>query len=367
MRAKGKKKPKILNLLIAVALGGAIGFFIGKFGLQAGKSLPSEMIWIWAITLIPSFFFVIGFHEAGHAVAGISQKFDFRMYVVGPFMWDKEKDGWKFKWNKNVNTAGGLVICLPTQTKNLKKNFAIYAAGGPLASLLLTLVSFTIYLLLRPLTVSYFFSFVSFLSFLIFVATILPFQAGGFTSDGGRILNLIRGGDKSRFELLILKIITETTGGKRPSLLNLEELTEASSLATKLNAPFGVYIHGYFYQAMWDRGDLVAAEKYLDDYVSEIDRVPPGIDSIVWMDAAFFYAFAKNDLEKATYYWNQFKPSAMIPKAQVLATEAAIHKLKGESEGTVSKIKMAIDELPNMLDKGLAIALKERLLQLQSF
>jgi hypothetical protein len=367
MSTVGKKKPKILNFLLVVILSGVFGFFIGKFGFQAGKTLPTNVIWIWSISFIPVFFFVIGFHEAGHAVAGISQKFDFKMYVVGPFMWDKEQDGWKFKWNKNVNTSGGMVICLPTQTHNLKKSFSIFAAGGPLASLVLTLISFLVYLLLRPLTVSYFFSFIGFFSLLIFVVTILPFRTGGFTSDGGRILNLLRGGDKSRFELLMLKIITETTGGKRPSLLNLEELTEASSLATKLKAPFGVYIHGYFYQAMWDRGDLVAAEKHLEDYMNEIDQIPPGLNNSVWMEAAFFYANAKNDLEKATFYWNKFKPSSMIPQAQVLATEAMIGKLNGEKEYSLSKSKMAMEQLPNMLDKGLAVVMKERLVQMQSF
>jgi hypothetical protein len=135
MSTVGKKKPKILNFLLVVILSGVFGFFIGKFGFQAGKTLPTNVIWIWSISFIPVFFFVIGFHEAGHAVAGISQKFDFKMYVVGPFMWDKEQDGWKFKWNKNVNTSGGMVICLPTQTHNLKKSFSIFAAGGPLAGI----------------------------------------------------------------------------------------------------------------------------------------------------------------------------------------------------------------------------------------
>jgi hypothetical protein len=118
---------------------------------------------------------------------------------------------------------------------------------------------------------------------------------------------------------------------------------------------------------MWDRGDLVAAEKHLEDYMNEIDQIPPGLNNSVWMEAAFFYANAKNDLEKATFYWNKFKPSSMIPQAQVLATEAMIGKLKGEKEYSLSKSKMAMEQLPNMLDKGLAVVMKERLVQMQSF
>jgi uncharacterized membrane protein len=84
---------------------------------------------------VPLFFIVIGVHAAGHAVAGVWVNFDFKMYVVGPFMWEKELTGWKFKWNKNVNTFGGMAICLPVRTENLPIRFSIYAPSGPIASL----------------------------------------------------------------------------------------------------------------------------------------------------------------------------------------------------------------------------------------
>jgi hypothetical protein len=366
MSAIGKKKPKILNFLLVVILSGVFGFFIGKFGFQAGKTLPTNVIWIWAISFIPVFFFVIGFHEAGHAVAGISQQFDFRMYVVGPFMWVKEEGGWKFKWNKNVNTSGGMVICLPTGTNDLKRRFTIYAAGGPVASLVLALVGWLIFKLTAPEIISHLFLMMAAFSILIFLVTALPFHAGGFTSDGGRILNLQRGGGASRFEMLILKIISETTGGLRPSQLNWVELEEANALAKKLNAPFGVYVYGYFHQAAWDKGDIEAAERHLLDYVNEIDAMPDGIKNAVWCDAAFFYAFAKRDLDKAMYYWKRFKPSAVMPKASVLATELAIERLKNSGASNHAKLEIALGELPNMLDKGVAAVLKERLLALKS-
>ncbi|MFM8744893.1 MAG: site-2 protease family protein, partial [Cytophagales bacterium] len=298
-----KNKSKVLPTVIMMATGGAIGFAAAYYGMEAGNKLPGEVVLLLAIAAVPVFFFVVGIHEAGHAFAGVWQKFDFRMYVIGPFLWDKEQDGWKFKWNKNVNTAGGMVICLPTGTYDLKKRFTIYAAGGPLASLLLMLTAMLLFRIAAPLTISYVFFLIAAFSFLIFLVTALPFHTGGFTSDGGRILNLQRGGDISRFEMLVLKIVSETTGGLRPSLLNWAELEEASALAKKLNAPFGVYLHSYFHQSAWDRGDIDAAEKHLLSYVDEINAMPDGIRNVVWCDAAFFYAFAKHDLDKAMYYW----------------------------------------------------------------
>lgn len=358
-----------------MAISGTAGYLAASLGIEAASALPKIVLLSLIILFVPAFFFVIGFHEGGHALAGIWVKFDFRMYVVGPFMWEKEEIGWKFKWNKNVNISGGMVVCLPTGIENIKNRFSVYAGGGPLASLLLTGLAYSLFKFTLPpssneqvalFTVAYFFFLIAFLSLIIFIATSLPFHVGGFSSDGARILHLQRGGDKARFEILILKIMSSSTGGMRPSLLDSTELDEAQVLAKKLNAPFGVYLHNYFHQSTWDKGDLEAAEKHLLNYISEIDSIPDGIRSAVWLDAAFFYAHAKKDIEQATQYWNQFKPSAIIPKAQILATEAALSSLKSEKENTVLKIESALKELVNMMDRGIAVSLRDKLNQMKT-
>ena len=86
---------------------------------------------------------------------------------------------------------------------------------------------------------------------------------------------------------------------------------------------------------------------------------------MVWLDAAFFYSFGKNDLSEALIYWDRFKPATLTSKAEVLATEAAISYLKGEKELTQLKIKESMGELGNMLDKGISIALHDKLLELK--
>jgi hypothetical protein len=344
-----------------ISIGGGVGFLAGKVGYQVGVALSENVIILWAVLFIPAFFLVVGFHEAGHALAGILVKFDFRMYVVGPFMWEKGEASWKFKWNKNVNTAGGVVLCMPTGSENLKNRFSIYAGGGPIASLVLAGLSYLIYYVLSPFVIGYLFLLIVFLSLVIFLVTIIPLHMGGFTSDGGRVLNLQRGGDKARFELLILKIISSSAGGLRPSLLNTTELEEALTLAKKLQAPFGVYLHSYFHQAAWDLGDLEAAEKHLSNYVSEIESIPAGIKNAVWLDAAFFFALAKKDIARADYYWNQFTPSAIIPKAQIFATEAAMLSLKNQREDSIIKLESSIKEMPNILDRGIGVALLEKM------
>jgi hypothetical protein len=380
MPMKKNNIQKIITLLALVMLGAVAGFFIGKLGHSFGQNaketaLPSSVMIALPFLFIISFLIVIAIHEGGHALAGVWMKFDFRMYVVGPFIWSKEQTGWQFKWNKNVNTAGGMVVCMPIGSENLSKRFSIYAAGGPAASLVLAGFAYTIVFLLSSIEsvggasiqiFHFFFLITALLSLMIFIVTSIPMHMGGFYSDGARILRLNRGGDKARFDILTLKIITSSAGGIRPKLLNISDLEEASALANQLNEPFGVYLLSYFHQAAFDTGEIEKAEKYLLEYIAQADAIPVGIRNAVWLDAAFFYAIAKNDTEKSNFYWNQFKPTAMIPKAQVFATDAAMSYLKNDLEKTKSAIESAIKELPDMLDKGVAIALEEKMLNLKS-
>lgn len=136
---------KVFTTALLALAGAGVGFMAAKLGMDSAKSGDLSSVIAIVLFFLPVFFLVVGFHEAGHAIAGRWVSFDFRMYVVGPFMWDKEEAGWKFKWNKNVNLSGGMVICLPTTSENLANRFSIYALGGPAASLVLTLLTFVIH------------------------------------------------------------------------------------------------------------------------------------------------------------------------------------------------------------------------------
>ena len=372
-------KAKLLNKYFAftffLIFSAVLGYFIGKHGVHLAADVP-KLVKMWVVFLfIPTFFLVIGIHEAGHALVGVLLKFDFRMYAVGPFMWSKEINGWKFKWNKNVNTAGGMVICLPTGSENLAKRFSLYALGGPLASLAFSIGA---YLLFRAIefqpsvsmiftgVAKYFSLLLSLFSFLILLITIIPFRMGGFSSDGARALQLLLGGDKARFEVLLLKIIGSSTSGIRPCLLNREELKEAELLAEKTGAFLGIYISGIQHQVEFDGGSLVKAEEYILKYVVNADKIPDGLRNSVWVDAAFFFAFGRKDLEKAMFFWNKFHPSAILAKAQILAADAAINTLKGNYASAREKIQASRAELPNMLDKGVSLAIADKLTELEN-
>lgn len=363
---KKNKLSRVITIIVSMAVGGAVGVLGAMVGGKAASEVPASVMVLLALLFIPAFFFVIAVHEAGHAWAGVRMNFDFRTHVVGPFLWDKQPDGWKFKWNKNINTSGGLVICIPVGTDNLAKRFSFYAAGGPLASLLLALVAYglaqvpALFDAAWP-AFTYIMMMIAILSAGIFLVTALPMHAGGFSSDGARVLRFVRGGDTARFEVLMLKMVSSSMAGVRPGQLNQAELNEAHALGAKLQSPMAVYVSYYLYKSALDRNDLETATAYLNEYLQAADEVPEGMRGSVWLEAAFYYAAVLGDLTKADEYFALYKPSALTPLAVEYATRAAMAKLKGAQDDFDSWIAKAEQALPAMMDKGAMPLVAERI------
>lgn len=353
--------------------GGAVGYFGAQMGLQAAKHLPPMVSLSLLLLLVPSFFLVIALHEAGHAVMGQWVHFDFRFYVVGPFMWEKENGSWKFKWNKNVNLSGGMVLCLPTDSHNLSKRFAWYAAGGPLASLLTAALFLFFYILLNTFPspnlylqlITLWMWLLFFLSMVIFVITAIPFHTNGFSSDGARVLRLSRGGDTAAVEVMLLKVIASSCSGVRPSHLSRSEMEASFAVAEKIKAPMGLYFHYYLFYHAFDSQALEFAEEQLTQYLNKADNIPAGLRAGIFLDAAFFYAVGKKDLEKAMEYFSRFQPSALIAKSTVLAVEASLAILKNERQEALHLIDKAFEEMPKALDRGITRFMKEKLVSMK--
>ncbi len=374
MKKKKNNLTRVITIAIMFVAGGGIGYLGAIVGGKAAASLAAPVMIALALLFIPAFFLVIAMHEGGHAWAGVRMNFDFRTYVVGPFLWDKQQDGWKFMWNKNINTSGGLVICIPTGTDNLAKRFSFYAAGGPLSSLVFAGVSLGVFLVGRHYLGQsvasqifiYFWLMTAFLSVMIFLVTAVPLHAGGFSSDGARVLRFMRGGDVARFEVLLLKILSSSMAGIRPRQFNKAELQEAHELATKLDAPMAVYVSYLYYQFALDSGEIEEAELHLNEYLARAEEVPEGMRGSVWLEAAFFYAVVRQELMKAEEYLSRYKPSALIPLAVEYATRAAIARMKNEHTGFQSWIEKAERALPDMMDRGVMQVVRERIDQMKA-
>lgn len=364
------KKKKLVNLILGflggVLIGATVAYLIA-FVLVDPKAEVSQPLY-YKLLLVPiavlSLWVVIVIHELGHILAGFTQQFEFRFISAGPVMVEKELGRLRLKKNTNFNTFGGVALCLPIGQDKLRKRFAVFAAGGPLASLVfgcvLVLAFFFLSFdksILSDYLMESFLLISCTLSFCIGLVTIIPMHSEGFTSDGGRILNLLRGGYAGEIESALLVAITQATSGIRPSLIDPHPLIEAVNFP--IESPMKPYLHGFLYNHFQDLGDLEKAGRYLDDYLGGIDYIPKGYQASVHLEKAWFEAFHHGNVAPGKEVLANEKFGVMVPKSQVLRVEAAIAFVEGNRILASSKAKEAIKELPKLVDKGAAIAEKE--------
>lgn len=202
-----------LQLIVGFALGGSTYFFIPK--RQPGEAhLP-----LWQALLVPFvfaalFFFVLAFHEFGHFVGGKLAGMRFLLFIVGPLRIHRAGEAVKVGFNRSLQLAGGLCGMVPADTTNLIPRMAILVAGGPTASVVLSLVAA---LLLRAAIGPRDILFgLTFFSGLIALATLLPMKTGSFYTDGSRLLMLWKGGPAAERWAALASLIGQAQAGIRP-------------------------------------------------------------------------------------------------------------------------------------------------------
>lgn len=354
---------KVVGILVMVGAGMLVGYSAARFFAQGQAAAP--LPWEQKLAVVPIFvvaiFIGLALHELGHVIAGLMVGFKFRMYIVGPLMIEREEGRLRFKWNRNLNLFGGMALCLPQDAWQLARRFIWFASGGPLASLLWTALATGLFFLLNGeligfwgFATSIFFGLSAVFSGMIFVVTVIPMQAGGFYTDGARVLNLSRGGHQANLEVTLLTLSIQLMSGIRPR--ELSEPMFLSALALPVETPFKAYLHSilhyhYLYQ---DKTSLAADQ--LAHYESYLAKIPTGYQATVWLDKAYFAAMIEQDAAKAQGYFAQAKIGAVITPAKVLRVEAAIALADQNYPLARQKAQQAIQALPKSMDKGTAVA-----------
>lgn len=345
---------KIVVFVLMLLAGVVLGYLLTHF-LQGGSeaavrpSIPKAYKLSLLLCLPLIFLLVVGVHELGHVALGLTQKFNFFGLTVGPLSWKSDDAGRiRFKWNTNLNVAGGVAIMLPDGAEDLRKRFMWFAAGGPLASLLLAGV-FYLPVLMGWLDDLIFLRLLCFaiagMSIAIFVATILPFRAGGFASDGLRILTFARNGTTAKADLTGLRALAHLRAGKPHAELPVEDMAEVSA-NQDVPAQQRVTIDYYRYLHALGTGDIAAAASLYDSVMDRLDVYPAGSSGGFYLEKALFEAKYRSNLPAAEAAMEEVTDSPFTEAVSVHLAKAAIAELKGDFAGLA-------DELPG-IEAGLA-------------
>lgn len=350
-------------LLALALLCGAVGLLIGRhLGHAARPAAAGGKPWLAVgalLVLLPLGWLVaVGLHELGHALMGRREGFRFHWLAVGPFKWKMLGGRLRFEWNKDLNTAGGMVLSTPTGDHDLRRRFMAFAAGGPLGSAVWAGLALGAYALL-PAPASEVGRLLRLglgasggLSALLAVLTLVPMHTGGFYSDGARVLNLWRDGAAGQFEMAVVSALARSVAGVRPRELSRTLLEAAAARPEEL--PFKLYVHYFLYLAALDAGQLEPAAHHLAEYRQRLVHTPAALQGTGWLESAFFAAAYQHDLAAARAFMAQARPSAHIAADVWPRAEAALARLAGDAGRARAQAQAALHALPDNLDQGSA-------------
>lgn len=303
---------------------------------------------------------VVGVHELGHVAAGSWQRFQFYGLTVGPFAWKPDATGkTRFHWNKSLNLAGGVAIMLPEGAEDLRHRFMWFAAGGPLASLLLVGVAYGLSQLITPPHFVYFLLItISFFSLAIFIATILPFRAGGFASDGLRILTFARNGPTAAADLAGLQAAAHLRSGRPHSELPVNDF---EAVVNDENVPeqqrttmnYYRYLHALASGNIDEAADLYAA------VMAGLDNYPAGTHGTFHLEQAFFEAHYRHNLPAAEAALARNTEGPFTEPLSVHIAQAAIAALRNDRQTLAPLLPVIEAALPRTMDQSRVPLIKE--------
>jgi hypothetical protein len=170
------------------------------------------------VALLGAVWAALATHELGHVIAGRSQGFVFRLLAVGPIWVERSAEGrYVVRFNRSAVAWGGRTRMYPIDAGRLVCRYAVFVAGGPIASALLALAAWGGEVFCPHGMGERFFAPLALGSLAVVIGTTQPFGAGiGLLSDGGALRVLLGGGDRAARAAALLALAGAMVTGVRP-------------------------------------------------------------------------------------------------------------------------------------------------------
>lgn len=368
MTAKTKAKPGkfratgfflALMLVSAFAGYGISTFFMKMPGVKA--SLPAFNIFD-ALAMLLLILVVLAIHELGHLIGGFSRGMKFLLFIVGPFQWIKTSDGIRFSLVFNLGSFGGLAAATPNPDQEFSPQMKRMVIGGPLASMLLTMVCVSIGMLL-PGKPGYYFYFVGGFSFLIFLVTAIPFRAGGFMSDGMQLLELMRGGVGVEERQTIINLMMQSMAGTRPRDLD-QNVIDRMLQFESLDPMRQVIARFYAYLSKTDRGEQELAGRHIEWLERHIEQYPQGFRQSLTLEICLHYIL-QGKLEDAGH-WMKKSAGGIVDESRRALVEAELALLENDKPRAGKALEKARKAIGRSYDNGMRIMTEDQLRQAEA-
>ena len=317
--------------------------FFGTMLSPVGASATFSLLLVWL-----ALYCAVIIHELGHVIAGLAVRFQTNFLIIYPFRFTRTRTGWAVRREKLVSVSGAASM-LPQSFENLRPRLMIYVLGGPAANLLT-------FLLLRawlpnvaqaPNQTILFLESLANMSLFLGAANLLPFQAGGFQSDGARVLMAAAKEQKFLRWYALVRLGTAMAGGTRARDLDPAVIQQALELNDSSGDGMRANLIAYSWAA--DREDVAAAAAYLEKCLAYADKLPNRTRCFLMLEAAVLQGWYREDAGRAVHWLNLAGTARKrLPAVYRLRPEIAVAWADGHSAEAEARLQEAIAEVRKM-------------------
>jgi len=360
------RKPS-LGALVSATLTGAAGGLVGYFVATGLVGIPGIDDWFrrtlgslnaWDLLAIPLLaLLVIAIHEIGHLLGGLSQGMRFLLLIFGPFQWYATAAGIRFRWVTNLGQMGGMAATVPVRMEHVGRQMLPMAAGGPVASLLLTGAAVLLSSAATGRPAGYA-AIVALLSLMIFLVTAIPFRAGGFMSDGMQVIELARGGGAVMERTHLMQVLASSLAGVRPrdwdpALVARIESMESSEPLRQLACWM------LLLQRAMDGGEPSRARQLAAQLAARSEQYPDGFRQSLHIELVLEAAL-RQDLASAEQHLALTR-GGVTERSRLELARALVCMLRGETEAAATHVETGRKALGRAMDPGTAQHTAEQL------
>jgi Zn-dependent protease len=258
--------------------------------------------------------FVAGFlqvlaHELGHTLTGIALGMKLRMFLAGPFLFQKREGKWEFKFELGgiLGDTGGTGV-VPTSSNHPLWHDVCVTLAGPWINLILGLAALGIAFAAGPessLQLDGFTSLFGAFNLVNCVTNLIPHQVGPNYSDGARIYQLTSRGPWADFHRVAWSVGSTLVTPLRPKDWDLEAMTRASD-GIRTGA-HGLMLRLWIHSHHLDWGRLEEARIALNDAEQVYHESASDIRAELYTVFVFGTAYATRKAEATREWWNRME------------------------------------------------------------
>jgi hypothetical protein len=297
-------------------------------------------------------------HELGHLLAGKLVGLRFQLLVIGPLRLSREDGRLRLGWHRGSAIFNGLTGSIPSDNHNLPRRLLVFTLGGPLASLIQTLLAGTLFFRWRADVV--FINSVAWaaegaallaiLGAVYFLSAIKPgSRYSGQPADGGRIVSLLRGGPQAERWCALAALYGADQQGQRPR--DWDEKLVRQALQGFDHTQDGQNARLLAYQWALDNGRIAEANRWLEEAVAIRPTWMPGTKvRLVW-EKIYFSARYLHDAVQARRGLAHIQHK-LVNEPQHLRAEAAVLLAEGDIARAKTTAQAALAGLPTHAPTG---------------